>query len=174
MTAMDPQASYVQLGQKILTRLFIACSAIAFALLPSAATIGSEGRPRVVPTDYDNIAPSELISVYRQAYVKAGFKVKRQSTRVEKGAGGRRITRLVFEYVISQEPVGKMGIVSYLMSAPASEGCTPCSVFPELLGPDPTVVDPAVWTAIYQQTLAADLEANAEIKEKLGRSVRSK
>src|SRR4051812_11338563 len=87
---------------KVLTLCLIS-GAIAIAPVEGAMAVDMEGRPRVVPTDYDSVTPAELISVYRYAYTNAGFKVKQQTTRQEKGVGGRKITRLVFELLNSEK-----------------------------------------------------------------------
>jgi hypothetical protein len=128
----------------------------------------------VTPTDYEGVRLSELISVYKQAYLAEGFGVRKQVTRQKKEMGGRKTTTLVFRFPVAGISRKNDGVVSFqIVSAAANPTCAPCSVYPEVFGADGTEHSHESWIALLEKMTAADLRANAEIKRQLGKSVRS-
>ena len=86
-------------------------SVVAGAMI--AGTGDAQGTsPEVVATEYDNVSPGKLISVFRKAYAAAGFKLAEEKTRVMYG-GGEKLTRLVFEMSNPEQPRNKKGRVSF-------------------------------------------------------------
>jgi hypothetical protein len=142
--------------------------------MEATMSAGIEGRPQVPLTDYDNVGFDELISVYKQAYTEAGFRFKEQATREEKGVGGSNITRLVFEFSVPEYPKRKAAVASFVVIWPQSENrkCAPCSVHREIFGADFAAYDSAEWAIVQPKMDAADLEANTQIRNRLGKSLR--
>lgn len=134
----------------------------------NAEATASREAPRV---EYDNVKSTELLSVYKQAYAEAGFRLKKQTTRKERGA---EVINLEFEFPIPQHPRKKNGVVAFridIMHLAKSSNCW-CSV---------TRVDFSVpyegYATTEEMRIAesamdpADQKATAYIRRKLGKSL---
>jgi hypothetical protein len=109
-----------------------AYGAATIVVLGGAMSTGVEGKDIYIPTRYDNIGLGELVSVYKGAYLRAGFRFKRQATELfpnAAGGEGIRETKLYFEFSVPKFP-NNPGTVYVEIDSPISEeqSCEPCSV----------------------------------------------
>lgn len=73
------------------------------ALVGGMLSTAVEGQDKYVPTRYHNIGLGELVSVYKGAYLRAGFKYRNETTEPHAMGGGKRTT-LYFEFSIPKFP----------------------------------------------------------------------
>lgn len=147
------------------------CVAVIVTLV---VTIGAaEGRPLVASTDYENVSLDELVSVYAQAYTEAGFEFKKQTILKAAGREDRKL-ELIFEYPNPDYPQKGKGVVSFnIVSASASQNCTPCYVYPQVFGGAALLqYDSSEYGKFMERLMSADLKANEQIRKKLGKSAR--
>ena len=152
--------------------------ALVAASLMLAQTTGAptEGRPKVITTEYRSISLSTLLSVYKRCYVDAGFTLK-ETKRTVTDLGTQNVTRLVFQIANREYPRKKKGIASFLIvSRHGTKRCAPCSAHAETIGviADAAEYDLEQYGRFMTAIIEADRRAQAAIRaamEELGASV---
>lgn len=125
-----------------------------------------KGVDAYIPTQYENIGLEELISTYKHAYSKAGFRYKKETVG---SAGSRGKTELYFEFSISKFP-NNNGIVyvefSSCLLVSEKKIYTPCYV---TKGWDLSAskVHGAEYDLFVEKMKSADNMAISEIENKL-------
>lgn len=147
---------------------------IAVLLLTSAVQAqvagdaASSKRPVTPTTEYHGITLDKLLSVFRRAYVDAGFRFKKK--RISKGGA----VRLFFEFPIAEYSYGRAFAVLTFSSSMSARGlCAPCSVHRESLGVpvDYAHYDGSAVNKAQSVVYAADARANAVVKAQLGKDL---
>jgi hypothetical protein len=121
------------LGKAAVKRLLV-YAAVVFVLPNGAASteVMAKGLPFIDP-QYKGISQAELIEVHKQAYRRAGFILKEETSDVHPNGFlgktmGIKDIKLTFEFSVKKE--GVMGEVYVTISAPTQEtkDCVPCEV----------------------------------------------
>lgn len=133
---------------------------------------GAIGRPMASSIDYAGMPLAALVSVYEQAYVRAGFVLRERKTTIF-GAGHGKQTLLRLAYVRRGMRSGNKGIASFKfwMDSAQTSVCAPCSLVVESFGPsiDYDHYDVGEIEAIRSAMDSAATKANVEIEAKLGK-----
>jgi hypothetical protein len=146
---------------------------VASLMIAGNANPDAEERPKVITTDYDNVSPDKLISVFIRSYVGAGFKL-RETKRTVTDLGTQDTTRLVFEISNPAHPRKKKGIASFLIvSGRGVKRCSPCSVHAEIFGglADAPEYDEKEYGDFLAMMIEANRKAQAAIRTALGKSL---
>jgi hypothetical protein len=132
-----------------------------------ASSLVPGGRPEVQTIDYEGISLIELVDVYRNAYVKSGFKFKEQ-TMLSDG----RAVRLSLTLAIPGQPKKKEanGVLVF-HSVLGADNCRPCEVHREIMGVRYEFYKGEELVGVQNIVYAADEAANRRIKKKLGLSL---
>ena len=128
--------------------------------------------PQVVPIEYKDVSPNRLVSVFKTAYLRSRFEVGSQKTRAI-DERTKTLTRLLFTFSNPEHPQKKKGIVSFnIIYSRQAAKCSPCLVYPEILGFDMDGYDEKEAADLVSMLETADREAQDKIAAELGKRVR--
>lgn len=133
----------------------------------------SEARQQAMPTTYAGVGMNELVTVYKNAYLGAGFLLVKQISHSEGVPLGGRVKELIFEFPLPGYAHEKRGVTSFRIISSNVQNFAPCSVYSETFGKDIEQYDAIEWASAMPKVIGAANDANDQIRTKLNKSIQA-
>lgn len=159
-------------GKIIVAAWRLAVFGLTSLLLASgAARADADAPPRTRAwAEFAGLAAPQLVSEFIRSYAQAGYRLKSRQVRALDDAG--RDTQLEFEYRFAGDLRDKTGRAVFYIRSTAGDACDPCSVYTELLAPEPGDYGEDKHLLMKQQLHAADHAAATRLLKKLKKNFR--